>query len=613
MPSKDRPLAPISGGLVEGDEPTPESARPMSWEVWPRFKTLSGQPFTNKSLIYGDELRAEGRNKSALEAYLRAARGSLPADETESAVLRVVGQYLLLDNAEKALSAIGNYHRKRGLTEQQVTPEFGLLLAFGFGRTRDYSQSLAWFDRVHLQGGTTGSADAATRGAQLLLSSLSTQDFESISAKWHANDFVSGLIGQERARRAQVGWIEPDPRSRVPFWAAYDGAMIASSGSPSGAIGDEAKVGVILSLAARYGSIGSDMQRGIQLAAEAQMAAPKVVVEVRDVGSDTAASSAAIRELVAGPKVAVLMGPLGTQAAMTSQEVGVPLLSLSKTEPFPVGNGVFRLGITTTSQVDALVNTAYGDNKLTRFAVVYPQTANGTEFLEAFRKKLGALNLELVLEVGYTTSDEVSMLEAGQRLESSTAQAVLIPDTVEAATKLLSGLSPEARKRMRVLGTSAWDNADKIAHSQALFEKAIFVAPFFKNSTRPEVQQFMASYRGKFNAAPSVHSALGFDAATLLVNGLKLSHDKGVPFAQGLQQLPQYNGITGVLMPEPGEDDIKRILYVVEVGPTMFQEKLPPQGVSRYEQMITAQGNDITPTDDGFSPLESDQKVSSGY
>jgi hypothetical protein len=66
-------------------------------------------------------------------------------------------------------------------------------------------------------------------------------------------------------------------------------------------------------------------------------------------------------------------------------------------------------------------------------------------------------------------------------------------------------------------------------------------------------------------------------------------------------------------MPEPGEDDIKRILYVVEVGPTMFQEKLPPQGVSRYEQMITVQGNDITPTDDGFSPLESDQKVSSGY
>jgi branched-chain amino acid transport system substrate-binding protein len=610
--SSDRTRPVARPGIVDDEQPSPEAARPMPWEVWAPFKTLSGQPLTNKSLIYGDELRAEGLNKSALEAYLKAERSALSADESEAGALRLAGQYLLLNNSNKALSVIGRYHRKRGLKEDAVGPEFGLLLAYGFGGDGEANQSLAWFSRVHSQGGNT--TGAARRGAELLLMSLPNEKFEAIALKWHQDEFVNGLIGRERARRAQVGFIDPDPKSKLPFWASYDPAASAISETTiSSAVGDEVKVGVILSLAARYGSIGPDMQRGIQLASDAQTTPPKIKLEIRDVGSDTAASSAAIRELVAGPKVAVVMGPLGVPAATTAREVGVPLLSLSKTEPFTVGDGVFRLGMTTTSQVDALVNAAYGEHKITRYAVVYPQTGNGTEFLEVFRSKLGSLNLQLALEVGYSTSDETSMLEAAQRLEGSSAEAVLIPDTIEVATRILSNLSPEARKRIRALGTSTWDSADKIAHSQAIFDRAIFVAPFFKNSTRPEVQEFIASYRGKFNATPSLQSALGFDAATLLANALKRSREKGVPLTEAIGQLPQYDGISGIIAPQPGSGEIYRALYVVEVGPTMFQEKMPPQNVQRYDDTITMRGNDVLGVDDGVSPLEAGQNISSGY
>jgi ABC-type branched-subunit amino acid transport system substrate-binding protein len=218
-----------------------------------------------------------------------------------------------------------------------------------------------------------------------------------------------------------------------------------------------------------------------------------------------------------------------------------------------------------------------------------------------------------VLEVAYTTSDEVSMLEAAQRLESSGAEAVLIPDTVEVTTRMLNSLSPEFRKRIRVLGTSAWDSPDKIAHSQALFNGAIFVAPFFKNSTRREVQDFIASYRGKFNAAPTVHSAQGFDAETLLNNALKVSRAKGVPLPEAIQSLPQYDGVTGVITSGGGSGEIQRALYVVEVGPSSFQEKLPPQQVQRFEELYTATQDQVTGIGAVDGSLEADQKVSSGY
>ena len=603
----------VAGSSLE-EAPSPADAQPMLWEVWPRFKTLSGQPLTNRNLLYGDELRESGRNNTALDEYLKGSRAKLSEPEEEAAALRVSSQYLLLDKPTKALSVVGSYYRKRGLSEAAVSPEFGLLLAFGFGREGDSGQALAWFARVIQQPDASPSvANAARQGARLLLASLSSEAFEATAAKWHSDQIINGIIGQERARRASAGWVEPDPKSRTPFWAAYDphsGAL--SESSIDSVVGSEAKVGVILSLT-KYGAVGPDMKKGIELAAAAQAQLPKVRLEIRDVGTDAADSSAVIRELVAGPKVNAVVGPLGVTAAQTARDVGVPMLSLSKTEPFTVGGGIFRLGVTTTSQVEALVNAAYGDYKITRFAVVHPQTATGMEFLEALRTKLAALNLQLVLEVAYTTSDDVSLMEAAQRVESANAEAVLLPDSIDVSARFLSHLSPETRKKIRALGTAGWDNPDKIANSQALFNRAIFVAPFFKNSTRPVVQDFVASYRGKFNSAPSAHSAQGFDAETVLNSALSRSFEKKVSLQEALSQLPQYDGVTGVITADGGSGELRRSLYVVEVGPTMFQEKLPPQQVQRYEEAIAMRGNDVISPDDETSPLEADQKVSSGY
>ncbi len=596
------------------EEASPAAARPMPWEVWPRFKSLSGQPLLNREILYGDELRESGRNNTALDAYLKASRMSLSPEEAEAAALRVAGQYLILNKPTKALSVVGSFYRKRGEDESKVSPEFGLLLAYGFGGEGDTSQSLAWFGRVNSQSLAQGGGSAPARqGTMLLLRSLQTDELEKAATKWHADEFINGLIGQERALRAAPGWVEPAKQAGVPFWASYDPSLsVAPERSSAPVTDDQVKVGAILSLAAKYGPVGPDMKRGIELAAAAQAQLPKVSLEVRDVSADAADSSAVVRQLASGQQVSVIIGPLGSAAANTAREIGVPLLSLSKTEPFGVGGGVFRLGMTPSSQVEALVNTAYGELKLTKFAIVHPQTPAGTEFLEAFRSRLGELNLPLVLEVGYSTGDEVSMLEAAQRLEASGAEAVLVPDSVEVSSRLLTGLSPEFRKGVRVLGTSAWDSVDKIARSQALFSRAIFVAPFFKNSTRPEVQDFISSYRAKFNAAPSVHSAQGFDAQTVVNAALVVAREKRLPVQDALQRLPQYNGVTGVILPG-STGELHRILYVVEVGATMFQEKLPPQQVQRYDEVIAMRGNEPVAADGESAPLEADQKVSSGY
>jgi branched-chain amino acid transport system substrate-binding protein len=207
--------------------------------------------------------------------------------------------------------------------------------------------------------------------------------------------------------------------------------------------------------------------------------------------------------------------------------------------------------------------------------------------VDAFKKKLASLNLSLDLEVSYVSGDETSMLEVAQQLEGTSAEAVLIPDSVDASAKLLANLSPSLKKRMRPLGTALWDNIAKVARSQALFERAIFVTPFFTQSNRPEVQQFINSFKGKYNTAPNFLAAQGFDAGTLIVNALRKAIQDGSTFEPALRSLPPYTGVTGLISVLPS-GEVSRSFYVVEVMRDSFQEKMPMSNPSRYDSSNVA-------------------------
>jgi branched-chain amino acid transport system substrate-binding protein len=597
------------------EQASPEMAKPMPWEVWSPFKDLEGQDLRDRAIILGDELQQRGKRRAALDAYLKAASGDLLPREKEAATIRIASQYLALDDAKKSLSTIGAFYKRRGLGEANVDVPFGLVLGFAYGRSGDIDQSFAWFSKVATQGRVDGPAiQVAKTGLSMLLRTLPAEDFERVAVNWRGDTFINEHIGRERLRRASPGYVAESFDSSRPFWIGFSEVQLSPTASMGQGIGGSPVVGVILSLSNRFGALGRDTKQGFELAIDANNTIePKVKLEARDVGADVAAASAAIRELKTSAGATVIAGPLLTEPAVAAADaakaVGVPLLSFSKSESFATGGGVFRLGATTTSQIDAIVNAAYGDYKMTRFAIAYPQSASGTEFLEAFKKKLAVLGLSLELQLAYVSSDEASMLEVAQQLESSTAEAVLIPDSIDTSAKLLTNLSPAVRRRMRPLGTALWDNVPKIARSQALFEKAIFVTPFFAQSTRSEVQKFVESYRAKFNSTPNFLAAQGFDAGTLIMSALRKGLAEGTSFDRAFLALPSYAGVTGVMSVLPS-GEVARSFYVVEVMRDSFQEKFPVANPARY---------------DGVTPLRSDsrsaqspllgtgEKVESGY
>ena len=606
-PKKPKPLPAPDYSYRE--EVKPELAQRMPWELWQPFQDLEGRPITNRQVILGDELQERGKRRSALDAYLSASSEALAPGEGEATTLRIASQYLALDQAKEALTTTGAFFKRRGSGETEVSVPFALVLAFAYGRHGDIDQSLAWFSKVSVQGRSGGPAiRVAETGVTFLLRTLSDIEFERIGVKWQGDTFISQQVGRERLRRSTVAYDPDDYRSDKPFWLWFDTttvptAPVATKGEPT--------IGLIVSLSDRFAGLGRDTKQGFELAVEANnRSGPKVALQVRDVGADPAAASAAVRELATGAGTSVIAGPLLTEpavtAAQTAREVHVPLVSFSKSESFSTGNGVFRLGATSSSQMDALVTAAFGDYGMSRFAVVYPQTASGTELLEAFRRKVASLGLSLELELGYVTSDDASVMDIVGQLDGTAAEAVFIADNLDVSEKILRGFSSELKKRMRPLGSALWDNAQKIARSQALFERAIFVTPFFAQSMREEVQKFRESYRAKYGGMPNFLAAQGFDAGTLIMNAMQKSLQGGSTFEAALQQSAPYPGVTGMVSVVPS-GEINRSFYVVEVMRDSFQEKMPSAGSG------LGSGGAINRPVSKMPILGATEKVDSGY
>lgn len=180
------------------------------------------------------------------------------------------------------------------------------------------------------------------------------------------------------------------------------------------------------------------------------------------------------------------------------------------------------------------------------------------------------------------------------------------------SSRLLANLSPAARKQIRPLGTALWDNPVKIANSQTLFERAVFVTPFFPQSTRPVVQEFTMSYRGKYQSPPNFLAAQGFDVGTIVRTALRQSIRDGVPFAEALSRMPPYNGVTGAMSFEPG-GGIKRNFYVVEVTKDSFLEKAVGGEPAGRRESFTFRGDQQLESDTRGASRGLGERVPSGY
>ena len=496
-------------GAPAGEHEAGPVRPPDPWQLWEYGTLIDGSPARDKGLAEADALHRRGDLQKALAAYRQLAKRKLGARERESVALRIASTQLSLGAPKEALAAVSAAFKDGG-DVATVPPPLTVVLAYAYARDGDLNQGLAWFAEYERKAGAGGPhPDAAREGVRRVLRGASKESFDALSPAWEKEPWIAMLIGEERKLRARG----------VPPGELAEVSGIPSAPEPSAQAAAESlagtpmKIGILLPLSGEYAAIGKSTRDGIALAVSGNNPQNLIQLVEKDTASGMDGVEEAVASLVSSEGVQAIIGPLlSTQAPVAAEAArmrNIPLITFSKNANFVPGQGVYRLGPTSRSQVEALLDVAVGTAGMSRFAVVYPDTQIGIEFADAFKEGLRRRELTAVFDKSYSAGADSALMSLAEEVASAEPEAIFFPDSLSNAARFFMSIPEPSRSRISPLGTAAWDEGRQLKQVATALENAIFPSVFFAQSTDPSVQQFIESYRGKFNTAPDLLAAQG--------------------------------------------------------------------------------------------------------
>jgi branched-chain amino acid transport system substrate-binding protein len=353
------------------------------------------------------------------------------------------------------------------------------------------------------------------------------------------------------------------------------------------------KVGVfacLLPLSGPFAIYGQEVLNGIQLGmgvfdASEQDRAIELLIE--DTESDPEVAAKKVEELVHNSRVMGIIGPLASRtaaaAARKAQELGVPIITLAQREGITAeGDMVFRNFLTPAREMERLVSKATRDLGLSRFGILYPESAYGRRLLNLFRDQVNEAGAYVTAVESYAPdltdfSEEIRKMVGlhhprppwlVERLKKAKIEAfnagvesgpypvpgepepivefdaVFIPDSFQKIVLIAPQFPFHDIFNIRFLGTSLWQAPELLEQGAEYLQGAVFPTGFF---ARPE-DAFVELYKEKFETDPSILAAIGYDTARFLEYVMETYAPRTRrAFHQALLSPHEYHGIRGSL------------------------------------------------------------------
>jgi len=423
-----------------------------------------------------------------------------------------LGQYQQAAQTLDSLTAVGDLPRSMWFSTQALLTEIALKqgnIPDAYSRLRLAAQDLPSGDQEWFE-------DLKTR----VVEAASPEDLESLADLYRDSPLSAALVLRLARLCQQAGQSGETQKWVKLLQERYPGSLEAKAGQGLLAEGPGGKVtlGCLLPLSGELSNIGFRVQRGMELAAREA----RVDLIFKDAPNDPETVSQQVQGLAQDPRVLAILGPLSggiaQPAAAAAQDAGVPLVALSqKADLTQTGNLIFHAFLIPRQQARALVRRCT-EMGLRRFAILYPDSAYGRAFLQAFQEDLAAAGLDLASQEVYApgTQDFTQALSSlkeallAQAPETAAATALFIPDDAAAVSAIAGQLANSPRAGVQLLGTNLLHNPEITPEQSAALEGVWFCDAFFGGDPDPAVQAFVAAYRQQYGEAPDYLAAQGY-------------------------------------------------------------------------------------------------------
>ena len=374
------------------------------------------------------------------------------------------------------------------------------------------------------------------------------------------------------------------------------GATLLSSvfaGCGSKESGDTIKVGANFELTGNVANYGNATIEGLQLAIDEANEAggingKKIELVSVDDKSEAAESINAATKLISDDDVKVIVGPATTGLVLaetqTATDAKVPIIAPCATSPeATVENGkvkpyVFRSCFIDPQQGEVMATFAAKELKA-KTAVIYVDNSSdySKNLGKVFKEKFEAAGGKVVMEEAFLQKDQ-DFKATLTKLKTANADVMFVPAYYEEVGKIVKQ-AREMGINSAILGTDGWDDTKvvDIAGADAL-NNTYFSTHYSEKDA--EVQGFIEAYKKKYNRAPNVFAALGYDAGKMLVDALKRAGSGDTEkIREALEATKDLKVGTGTISMDKNHNPIKTaVILEMKNGEKELKAKIAPEG-----------------------------------
>ena len=374
------------------------------------------------------------------------------------------------------------------------------------------------------------------------------------------------------------------------------GATLLSSvfaGCGSKESGDTIKVGANFELTGNVANYGNATIEGLQLAIEEANEAggingKKIELVSVDDKSEAAESINAATKLISDDDVKVIVGPATTGLVLaetqTATDAKVPIIAPCATSPeATVENGkvkpyVFRSCFIDPQQGEVMATFAAKELKA-KTAVIYVDNSSdySKNLGKVFKEKFEAAGGKVVMEEAFLQKDQ-DFKATLTKLKTANADVMFVPAYYEEVGKIVKQ-AREMGINSAILGTDGWDDTKVVDIAGADALNNTFFSTHYSEKDA-EVQGFIEAYKKKYNRAPNVFAALGYDAGKMLVDALKRAGSGDTEkIREALEATKDLKVGTGTISMDKNHNPIKTaVILEMKNGEKELKAKIAPEG-----------------------------------
>ena len=369
------------------------------------------------------------------------------------------------------------------------------------------------------------------------------------------------------------------------------GSVFAGCGSKES--GDTIKVGANFELTGNVANYGNATIEGLQLAIDEANEAggingKKIELVSVDDKSEAAESINAATKLISDDDVKVIVGPATTGLVLaetqTATDAKVPIIAPCATSPeATVENGkvkpyVFRSCFIDPQQGEVMATFAVKDLKA-KTAVIYVDNSSdySKNLGKVFKEKFEAAGGKVVMEEAFLQKDQ-DFKATLTKLKTANADVMFVPAYYEEVGKIVKQ-AREMGINSAILGTDGWDDTKVVDIAGADALNNTFFSTHYSEKDA-EVQGFIEAYKKKYNHAPNVFAALGYDAGKMLVDALKRAGSNDTEkIREALEATKDLKVGTGTISMDKNHNPIKTaVILEMKNGEKELKAKIAPEG-----------------------------------